>query len=460
MYRHVLPGARWLTLAAAFCLGACETRGSRENVEATATLVATQTPTGFTWWHRAGDDAAARLRAEAMLADGVTVNEAVAIAFLASPDLQLALEHLEISRSDLVAASTPPNPVAIIGVRDPGGSLAAFYPDRNVSVGVLQNVMALLNLPDRRAVARHDLQRTQFETADRITGIAAEVTQSWFEYAAALKIRSLRERAAAAARATLDTIIVRAANGGLTDLNVAVQRNATFSTEGAVVRADVDMATHREKLARLLGVAGWHDDWQLADALPALPAVDPDPATAEQAAMERRFDIRAASKRVDARLRVLAMQRRFRWLGSLELGMFREKAIGGTAFTGPNAVVEIPLFDQRQAQLLAADAELRSALRSLEVTRLNARSELRTHAAEMHSIRALLEQYERSVQPNQRQIVTLLGTVAEPGEPERLRLRLAMLSGEEEQVGLLRDYWRARSAFALAAGDWSLLNGL
>jgi hypothetical protein len=62
--------------------------------------------------------------------------------------------------------------------------------------------------------------------------------------------------------------------------------------------------------------------------------------------------------------------------------------------------------------------------------------------------------------PNQRQIAAQRGTVSDPGQPDRLRLRLEALSVEETQVGLLRDYWRARSALAVAAGQWTNKSGL
>jgi cobalt-zinc-cadmium efflux system outer membrane protein len=164
----------------------------------------------------------------------------------------------------------------------------------------------------------------------------------------------------------------------------------------------------------------------------------------------------AAARAVDTRLAILAMQRRFRWLNQLDLGVFRDKAIGGTAFTGPNAVIEIPMFDQRQAQLLAADAELRSALRNLESARGTARADIRTHEQEMRLTRALLENYDRSIIPNQQAMALGLGTSGSPDDPERLGLRLTMLTTQEEQAGLLRDYWRARSALALSLGDWQV----
>ena len=450
----------WAVLAALFLAG-CAIPGSRDNSDAAKNLVATQTSVAAEWRRDAAADAAARQGMVAMLANGVSLQEAVGISFLASPELQLAFEQLEIARSDLVAASTPPNPVAIIGVREPGGRLSVFYPDQNISVGVLMNVLALLNMPDRRAIARHELDKQRLLTAERITQLAARVTEAWLDHAAAVAIETLRERAAAAARAALDNLIVQAANGsGFTALDVAVERNGLFATEGAFTRAAIDTATSRAKLGELLGIAGVIDEWTLEGTLPPMPTADPEMSQLESRAMAQRFDLQAAAKAIDARLRVLATQRRFRWLGTLELGAFREQAVGGTPFTGPNAALELPLFDQRQAQLLAADSELRSAMRQLEAARLAAYTQLRTHSAELAATRALLTQYETQVVPNQQQIAAALGTGSEPGQPDRLRLRLALLAAQEEHAGLLRDYWRARSALALAAGEWNGLNGL
>jgi cobalt-zinc-cadmium efflux system outer membrane protein len=239
---------------------------------------------------------------------------------------------------------------------------------------------------------------------------------------------------------------MQAAPGGSADdaevmnrLRVSVNTGAT-----SLLHSEVDAVTAREKLGLLLGLAGWHDDWRISGTLPALPAVDFDAAALENSAVEKRLDVQAAARAVDVRLRVLAMQRHFRWLNQFDLGLFRDRAVGGTAFTGPNAVIEVPLFDQRQAQLLNADAELRAALRTLESTRLSARAEIRTHTVEMRVTRALLEQSARAAP----------ATAASTTELARLRAQLSAQPSEEEQVGNLREYWRARSALALSLGDW------
>jgi len=119
----------------------------------------------------------------------------------------------------------------------------------------------------------------------------------------------------------------------------------------------------------------------------------------------------------------------------------------------------LPLFDQRQSSLLNADSQLRTEMRQLDACRLAARSEIRTHAAEMTAARQLLEQIQQEIQPGQRkeQAAPVGG---DPNDTEHLKLRLEILSTQEESVALLRDYWRARSALALAAGNWNSLTGL
>jgi outer membrane protein, heavy metal efflux system len=437
-----------LTLLAA----GCASPSSRENVAASAALVVPQARETFAWRRSAEDELASRDQVDELLADGISAQEAVAIAFLASPELQIALERLEVGRAELVAASTPPNPVAIVGYRQPGGSLAAFYPDRNLSVGVLQNVLALLSMPERRRAAEGDLERNRLETADRIVQIAAETWQAYVEYAAALQVVTLRRQALAGAQSIRDAT----ADGDL--LEAANDRGAAFIAASQLARARLEADTLRNKLGQVMGLAGWRDGWFLADTLPPLPDTDPAP-TVLEAALEQRLDIRAAKAAIAVRLRQLATTRRYRWLGSLELGVFRESVSGGTSFTGPNALVELPVFDQRQAQLLDADAQLRAAVRTLESLRLTARTELRTHAAELSTTRTLLDQYRGQLLPEQRRLERRLLEAREEGRLEARRYRMASFAAEEESVGLLRDYWRARSALARAAGDWANLLG-
>jgi multidrug efflux system outer membrane protein len=378
---------------------ACSVPSPRENLEATSQLVLPRARASLEWRRDPAADESARARAAELLDGDLTLDSAVRVAFLVNPSLQVALEQLSIPRAQLLSAVTPPNPVGVIGARKPGGDLAAFYPERAISIGVLMSVIELVSMPDQVAIARLDLQRARYETAQVAVAHAAKVVEAWLEYSA-------------------DLAIWRAYQDG----------GAPMSRES--ISAELEAATKRAKLGELMGVTGWRDDWKVGMKLPPVPAADPDPAALDASAMKQRLDLLAAAKTVDVRLRTLAMQRRFRWLSQLDIGLFRDKALGGTSFTGPNAVIEIPLFDQRLAKLLETDAELHIAIRQFEAARLTARTQISLHLADLRAMRQQLQLMEG----------------AEGDDPAY-------------QAALLQ-FWRARSALAFAAGDWAAISGL
>jgi outer membrane protein, heavy metal efflux system len=388
-------------LVGTMALAACTVPSPRDNMEAAAELVRPRTRASLEWRRDPQADRDARARAAELLDGDLTLDSAVAVAFLVNPSLQVALEQLAISRAQLVAATTPPNPVGVVGARKPGGDLAAFYPERAISIGVLMNVIELARMPDRVAIARLDLQRARYATAQVAAAHAAQVVQAWLEYSAALQTWQQYQGGTVVPAATSEAI-----------------------------SAELAAATARARLGELMGVAGWRDDWKVSMRLPSAPVSDPDPAVVEASALKQRLDVLADAKVVEVRLRTLAMQRRFRWLGQLDVGLFRDKALGGTSFTGPNAVVDIPLFDQRLADVLHADGELHAAVRELEAAQISALTEVRIHLAELKAMR--------------QQLNLLEGT-----PPEDSSRRAALL-----------EYWRARSALAFASGDWAAISGL
>ncbi len=446
-------GALAIALAASCVLPACTAISSRDNVAQTAALVARQERSIAPWRRDAKAEADADARIRELIDGGLSAQESVAIAFLAHPDVQLAFEALEVSRSELVAAVTPPNPVAIAGTRQPGGNLSAFYPQRNVTVGVLQNVLGLVNLPSRRRIATTELARARLEAADKLIGVAAEVNEAYVGYVAARRVDALRRDAAMSARALLELLRQQLGSGRDAELALLQERTGMLQVEGNALRSALDLRTARARLAVAMGVAGRYEDWDTADALPPPPGADPEPIALELSALQNRLDVQAARKAVEARLDAAGVQARWRWLGAAEIGLFRESASGGTRFTGPNAMIELPLFDQRQAQILSANAEGRAAKRRLESQMLSARGEIRTHAAELAATRALLARYEADLLPAYRRLRDEQGAATVDGR----RAQLALLDAEEQHEGLLRDYWRARGALARAAGAWEAM---
>jgi outer membrane protein TolC len=285
------------------------------------------------------------------------------------------------------------------------------------------------------------------------------VAESWYRYSAALRLVELHELSVNSVRSGIDALAVEVANGDASFEELEESRLELYRMESALERARLDAADERARLATLMGISGWRDDWRIDGELPGLPARDPDAAAIEASAVRNRFDLQAAQKTVEMRLRELSTQRRFRWITELEIGVFRDKAIGETPFIGPTVAFDVPLWDQRQAEILQADASLRSATRSLEAAVLEARQQVRRHAGAVASMRRLIERYERDLLPYHQRAAAGLGP-GRPDQAQRVNTRLALLEAQREHLELLRDYWVARSALAHAAGDWLMLSGL
>src|SRR6478609_5329925 len=248
MHRYRAKRLGALCAAIVLPVAGCSIPTSKENVAATAQLVAPQTAAPLLWRRDQAADQQARDSVEAMLVDGLTVEEAAAVAFLASPELQLSLEQLEISRSQLVAASTPPNPIGVIGSRSPGGNWAAFYPGHTLTLGLMQNVLGLLNIPERRGVAIRDLDRARFQAAEDCTRLAGRVVQAWLEYSSALQVEQVRSRSLAVVQTALDNLRQQPQEGEATPedaanrlLNLGQQGNELFNAQNQLQRSTTEV---------------------------------------------------------------------------------------------------------------------------------------------------------------------------------------------------------------------------
>ncbi len=118
-----------------------------------------QTAAPLLWRRDAQAERQARANAESMLADGLTLDEAISGGLPRKPGLQLALEQLEISRSQFVAAA----PAA--QSRCASSASASLVEISRLSIPAAMSPWVccrisidLLNMPDRRAVARRDLE--------------------------------------------------------------------------------------------------------------------------------------------------------------------------------------------------------------------------------------------------------------------------------------------------------------
>src|SRR5688500_5750424 len=114
-------------------------------------------------------------RVAALLADDLTADEAVAIATLNSPRLQVTLAELGIARADLIEASTISNPVFEFEIRFPG---RPFHP---YELRLAQSLIELIQLPRRRAAGRAAFDAAQMRVSSEVLRFGADVRSAYYE---------------------------------------------------------------------------------------------------------------------------------------------------------------------------------------------------------------------------------------------------------------------------------------
>src|SRR5262245_5215255 len=180
------------------------------------------------------------------LDDGLTEDEAVAIALWNNPALQAEITALGLARADLIEAGQLRNP-----------SLTLIFP---FSARILESVAnwpfeALWQRPRRVAAAKLELERVGESLVSRALDLVRDARLAYIDYALA------RRRASVAADATRErgeiaTIVnARFRAGDISELETSAARLDAQLAEEQTTRLAHDVVIARDRLRALLGVA-------------------------------------------------------------------------------------------------------------------------------------------------------------------------------------------------------------
>jgi cobalt-zinc-cadmium efflux system outer membrane protein len=176
-----------------------------------------------------------------------------------------------------------------------------------------------------------------------------------------------------------------------------------------------------------------------------LPALD----RVEQLAVERRLDLAAATREVEAMYRAYGLTRDTRLLSSLGIGVTFKREPSGENLVGPDVVFSLPLFDQGQARVARIESELRVSERRLEALSVDARSQARDARVRLQAAFEAVNHYRNALLPLQQTVVE-----------ETLKFYNGMLVGvyelllaQQVQVQTAKQYVEANKEFWLTWVD-------
>lgn len=447
MIRHMLP----LALAGLLASGCAAARSTRAHREAGA-LGAQRIGAPVAWERGSPEDEAVQARVEHLLAGELTPDAAVEIAMVRNPELLALFENIGIAQADLVQASLIDN-LHIGG----GPRFSLQGPGIGWTGDAAVNILQLLLIPLRRKVAKAQLRDVTLRVAQAIVDLDNRVRAAVYEAIAAQQLLALRRAHAELAEAAAELATRQAQTGVAGTMNELEQADAVATEAAARValqEAHMRAIESREHLVRLLGIWGEDVDFLLPDALPTLPAADPEVAHLESMAMRRRFDLQAERAHVDALADAVKLARRVPFI-ALQVGAIGEADPGDGPTLGPFFELELPIFDWGQGEIARAEASLRQVERRLRGMAIHARSDVRVARARMVTERRLAE-YERDrVVPLRTRMVALGQERYDAmllGVYDLIELKIHEYDAQATLVEHLREYWLARAELEFAVG--------
>jgi len=428
----------------------CASVSKTEGHDAVDDLVRARLGQGTHWANGSPEDREVEAWLDELLRGGLTRDRAVAIALFDNPELQETYEELGVSQADMVQAGLLHNPSI-------GGHLdfARDGSDHEFELSLVQDFLDLFVMPARKRIARAQFEAEVLRVADRALATAAEVTKEVTSLEAALQLVALRAEVVDGAGAAAGLADAQLAAGNITELVDANQRVLAEEAALDLAREQLELVRHRERLNRLLGLAGPRAAWKLAETLPAPGPDEPPPARLEETAVTRRLDVDAARKQELLLQRAVDLARSSRFFGRVEVGVEAHQFPSGPRVFGPTLVLELPIFDQRQALIARLEAQERQAHRHVVAVTLTVRGEVRVALAEVAAARQAARSYADAVLPLRARIVEesqLQYNGMLVGAYQLLRVKQDQVEAQARSIAAVRDYWIARAELARAVG--------
>ncbi len=405
-------------------------------------------------WQRGSEsdeDKAVTHAIETLLAADLTVDGAVQIALLNNPSIQATYEELGISQAEVIEAGLLDNPVLFGQARAPNKSEEST----NYEFGITQNFLNILMMPARKKLAAIRFEQIKLHIADEVIQTVADVRTSYFSALGARQIRDLRHEINLAASNAHELAKRLHAAGNISDLQLATENAHFQQSRLELAKSETTVFEAREQLTRLLGLWGPQTNWSLPKQLPDIPSEEIPLEKLESMAIENRLDLAAERKAVEALAQALGITIDWRWVGQIEVGVSTERETDRTWVTGPSLAIELPIFNQRQADIAQLEAKLRRSQKRLTAQAVEIRSEVRTLRNRLIMQRYVVDHYRNTVLPLRERIVELTlknYNYMLKGAFDLLMAKQQEFEAYQNYLEAIRDYWIVRADMQRSLG--------
>ena len=322
------------------------------------------------WEQSEGEQVSIRKEIKEILADGLSRDEAAKIALLNNRILQSTFEEIGISKSDLVQAGLFRNPRI--------GALFRFPFDggtTNIDAFGIFNLSDFWQIPFRKKVAAVQLEMSMMRVNQIVLDTAAEAKRAYDN----LYYQHLAERQTGDILKKFQEINNRVKTrrqfGFVSDLDIYLSQVLVVEAEMALYRIQREVSISKAHLDRVLGLKEDLVHYKLNQSqefyFPEIPNVE----EALKHALRHRFDIQMARFKIMEAERQLKLEKAYVFRDANFLLSY-ERGIEGEEVFGPGIGLQLPLFDQNQAQIAKAQYMVRKAHKRLQALEAQVREEV------------------------------------------------------------------------------------
>jgi cobalt-zinc-cadmium efflux system outer membrane protein len=322
------------------------------------------------WQQTEEDIRVAKESANKLLSDGLTEEDAVSIALLNNRKLQASFEEIGVAKADLVQAGLFTNPNLSALFRFPFGGGGTDIE----AVGLIK-ISDFWQIPLRKKVAAARLDSAILEVSEEILNTVAEAKSAHNEYIALFRLRQETEKMKKQMEELKNHLIYRQKFGLTREIDIYMADAEAIELGEGLSGVEKDLYISRIHLNRVLGLSTEQFDYEIIGELPEEFKPVPDLETLISHAFSFRTDIQISKAEVEDSKRVLALEQK-RVFSNVEAGIAYEKDPGGTDFLGPDIEIQLPLFDQNQAQIAKAEYRLRQKEKELQAKMGHVREEV------------------------------------------------------------------------------------
>ena len=380
------------------------------------------------------------------LSDGLTQEEAVALALWNSPSFQATLSDLGIARADLAEAGLLRNPI-----------LALLFPvgPKQLEMTLQVPFDALIQRPARVAAARINVQVVGERLVWDALTLVAQVRTAHADAITAERRLTLAIENANLTRRLAEITDARLRAGDISDLEARAPRSDAARTD--VVRR---AAEHDRDLARLTLSALLDLNQTPAQVQPRLSEAYESPLCVVDDsrlndALASRPDVRAAE------LAIEAAGARARWERSRVItliGLLDANGAGLEGFeSGPGFSVDLPIFNRNQGGIARATVEIKRASYLYAAARARVAAEVRSAAVRVNQARQALDAWTAEIVPSLETERRQAESAYEAGEVALfavLDVSRRLVDSRMRQLDAEADLYRSRISLERALGRY------